>query len=64
MVTSHFMEEAEYCDRLAIMYGGRIIATGTPEGLRRRHRRPDLPDPTLEDAFVSLIERFDMEYGS
>lgn len=64
MVTSHFMEEAEYCDRLAIMYGGRIIATGTPEGLKSRHRRPDLPDPTLEDAFVSLIEEFDADRGS
>jgi drug efflux transport system ATP-binding protein len=59
MVTTHFMEEAEYCDRIGIIYRGRLAAVGTPEDLRKEHRRPDLPDPSLEEAFVDLIERYD-----
>jgi ABC-2 type transport system ATP-binding protein len=38
-VTTHYMEEAEYCHRLALMYRGKIIALGTPAELKRR---PDL----------------------
>ncbi|SKA33922.1 ABC-2 type transport system ATP-binding protein [Enhydrobacter aerosaccus] len=56
LVTSHFMDEAEYCDRLAIVYGGRMIAMGSPDDLKRRFVSDTLPDPTLEDAFVALIE--------
>jgi ABC-2 type transport system ATP-binding protein len=55
LVTSHFMEEAEYCDRLGIVDAGRLVATGTPASLRERVRTPDLPDPTLEDAFIALV---------
>ncbi len=55
LVTSHFMDEAEYCDRLAIISGGRMIATGTPASLRARVRSDALPDPTLEDAFITLV---------
>ncbi len=54
LVTSHFMDEAEYCDRLAIVSAGKIIVTGTPADLRARVRTPALPDPTLEDAFITL----------
>jgi ABC-2 type transport system ATP-binding protein len=56
LVTSHFMEEAEYCDRLAIINAGRVAAAGTPGELRARVRSKDLPDPTLEDAFIKLVE--------
>ncbi|HTX59851.1 MAG TPA: ABC transporter ATP-binding protein, partial [Verrucomicrobiae bacterium] len=35
MVTTHYLDEAEHCDRLALMYGGRILARGTPESLKR-----------------------------
>ena len=56
LVTSHFMDEAEYCDRLGIITAGRLIATDTPAGLRARARGPDLPAPTLEDAFIRLVE--------
>ncbi len=54
LVTSHFMDEAEYCDRLAIVNAGRIVVTGTPADLRARVRTAALPDPTLEDAFIAL----------
>jgi len=62
LVTSHFMEEAEFCDRLAIAYRGSLIATGTPDALKRRFATPTLPEPTLEDAFVALIEDHDREH--
>jgi ABC-2 type transport system ATP-binding protein len=55
LVTSQFMDEAEYCDRLAIVSTGKIIVTGTPAELRARVRTPALPDPTLEDAFITLV---------
>ncbi|MGP1683300.1 MAG: ATP-binding cassette domain-containing protein, partial [Giesbergeria sp.] len=56
MVTTHFMEEAEYCDRLAIMAAGEILTIGTPDAIKRHARTQDLPDPTMEDAFIGLIE--------
>jgi ABC-2 type transport system ATP-binding protein len=56
LVTTHFMEEAEYCDRLAIMAAGRILALDEPAAIKGRARRADRPAPSLEDAFVQLIE--------
>jgi ABC-2 type transport system ATP-binding protein len=56
MVTTHFMEEAEYCDRLAIMADGEILALGTPEEIKQRQRTAEHPEPTMEDAFIALIE--------
>ena len=51
------MDEAEYCDRLAIVDAGHVIATGTPASLRETVRSAALPDPTLEDAFIELVDR-------
>ncbi|MEJ1977125.1 MAG: ATP-binding cassette domain-containing protein [Acetobacteraceae bacterium] len=56
LVTSHFMDEAEYCDRLAIINRGQLVATGTPAALRAQARTPALPEPTLEDAFIALVQ--------
>jgi ABC-2 type transport system ATP-binding protein len=56
MVTTHFMEEAEYCDRLAIMDDGEILALGTPAEIKRSQRTETCPEPTLDDAFIALIE--------
>ena len=56
MVTTHFMEEAEYCDRLAIMADGEILALGTPEEIKNQQRSAQRPGPTMEDAFIALIE--------
>lgn len=56
MVTTHFMEEAEYCDRLAIMVSGDILTIGTPTAIKQQARSESLPDPTMEDAFIGLIE--------
>ncbi len=41
-VTTHYMDEAEYCDRLALMYQGRKIAEGTPDALKRERMRGDV----------------------
>jgi ABC-2 type transport system ATP-binding protein len=56
MVTTHFMEEAEYCDRLAIMVAGEILTIGTPAAIKLQARTETAPDPTMEDAFIGLIE--------
>jgi len=62
LVTTHFMDEAEYCDRLCIMYRGKLVALGSPDELRDGYRSPELPDPTLDDAFVALIEAHEQEH--
>jgi ABC-2 type transport system ATP-binding protein len=59
LVTTHFMDEAEYCDRIALIYRGRIIALGHPDELKKGARTSALQDPSMEDAFVALIRRFD-----
>ena len=56
LVTTHFMEEADYCDRLAIMAEGRVLMEGTPRRIRQEARTPDHPDPTMEEAFIHLIQ--------
>jgi len=56
LVTTHFMEEAEYCNHLVLMSLGEILAQGTPVEIKAKVRRPDLPNPSMEDAFISLIE--------
>jgi ABC-2 type transport system ATP-binding protein len=51
LVSSHVMDEAERCDELVLMRQGRIVATGSPDDLRRETGKPD-----LEDAFLALAE--------
>ena len=56
MVTTHFMDEAEYCDRVALINRGRCIAIDKPEALQASIKSDALPNPTLEDAFIALVE--------
>ena len=49
-VTTHYMDEAEYCGRISIMYAGGILALDSPTGLKRRYGLD-----TMDDVFVSLI---------
>ena len=56
LITTHFMEEAEYCDRLVIMAEGEILAAGTPEDIKARHREGSREEPSMEDAFIALIK--------
>ncbi|MEJ2344222.1 MAG: ATP-binding cassette domain-containing protein [Gammaproteobacteria bacterium] len=57
LVTTHFMEEAEYCDRLAIMDAGEILALGTPEAIKAGCHDGQHPQPSLEDAFIQLLQQ-------
>ena len=59
LVTTHFMDEAEYCDRIALIYRGETIAVGTPDDLKQMIKTETHSDPTLEDAFIALIEKSD-----
>jgi ABC-2 type transport system ATP-binding protein len=61
MVTTHYMDEAEYCDRIALIYKGQNIATGTPDDLKNKASREDETSPSLEEAFINLIQRHDEE---
>ncbi len=61
MVTTHFMEEAEYCDRLAIMAAGEILTMGTPSEIKAQARSGAMPEPTMEDAFVELIKAHEQQ---
>ncbi len=59
LVTTHFMEEAEYCDRLVIMAQGEILGQGTPEEMKAPFRTPQEPEPSMEDVFIAMIEHHD-----
>ncbi len=60
LVTTHFMDEAEYCDDVSLIYRGHQIATGTPDALKASAGELDGRDnPTMEDAFIALIEEHD-----
>jgi ABC-2 type transport system ATP-binding protein len=61
MVTTHFMDEAEYCDRIGLVYRGQMIAVGPPDELKREAASAAMPDPSMEDAFIALVERHDAE---
>ena len=52
VVTTHYMDEAERCERLAMLWRGRLVAVGTPAEIEQQ-----LGAPTLEDAFIALQEK-------
>ncbi|MEW6740787.1 MAG: ATP-binding cassette domain-containing protein [Nitrospirota bacterium] len=54
-VTTHYMDEADYCDRLALIYRGKIIAEGTPNELRREHMKQNVLEIEV-DRFVEAME--------
>ncbi len=57
LITTHFMDEAEYCDRMIILSQGRILIEGSPAEVRAGARRPEQPDPSMEDAFIHWISQ-------
>jgi ABC-2 type transport system ATP-binding protein len=62
MVTTHFMDEAEYCDRIGLVYRGKLIASGTPDDLKEQAANDEQTDPTMEQAFITLIHQWDKEH--
>ena len=62
LVTTHFMDEANYCDHLVIMEAGRILAAGTPLDMKNLARNDELPDPSMEDAFIYLLNSNDQKH--
>ena len=63
LVTTHFMAEADYCDRLVIMADGEVLAQGTPAELKARFRTDTQSSPSMEDAFVGLIQEHMQDTG-
>ncbi|AOF14444.1 multidrug ABC transporter ATP-binding protein [Yersinia enterocolitica] len=61
MVTTHFMDEAEYCDRIGLVYRGKIIAAGTPDELKQQVATDENPNPSMEEAFIGLVLRYDQQ---
>lgn len=57
LISTHFMDEAQYCDRIALIYRGKIAKLDTPDALRESTR-----SKTLEDAFIQIIEDYGREY--
>ncbi|MFW0884724.1 ABC transporter ATP-binding protein [Candidatus Acidulodesulfobacterium sp. H_13] len=56
-LTTHYIEEAENCDRIAVIDKGKIIAIDTPSELKKSVKSKDGNVPTLSDAFISLVGR-------
>jgi ABC-2 type transport system ATP-binding protein len=57
ILTTHFMDEAENCDRIALIYGGKVINEGAPQALKEQAKSQANQNPTLEDAFIALITK-------
>ncbi len=57
MVTTHFLDEAEYCDRIAIIERGHLLGVGAPNELIREGRAIDPKVQNLEEAFIALLEQ-------
>ncbi len=51
-VTTHYMDEAEYCNRLSIMHDGKIIAIGSPQELKQGYQKK-----SIEDVFIDLVKK-------
>jgi ABC-2 type transport system ATP-binding protein len=62
VVTTHFMDEAEYCDRIGLVYKSNLIKLGTPDELKASVATKECPSPTLEDAFIHLIEEYERNH--
>ena len=57
IITTHFMEEAEYCDRIVIQDAGRLLALGTPQQVRTQADASAGRTMSMEDAFIGIVEQ-------
>ncbi|MDR2459002.1 MAG: ATP-binding cassette domain-containing protein [Holosporales bacterium] len=61
VITTHFMDEAENCDEIAMIYKGKIRAVGSPDEIKAACT--DVPEPTLNHAFIKIVSDVDREAG-
>ena len=54
IITTHFMDEAEYCDRMMIQDHGELLVLGRPSDIRRRMH---LPDADMNEIFIAIVEQ-------
>lgn len=52
IITTHFMDEAEYCDHIMIQDQGKMLILGTPEEVRNRGGK----NLTMNEAFIAIVE--------
>jgi drug efflux transport system ATP-binding protein len=57
VITTHFMDEAEYCDRIGLVNQGKLIRIGTPDALKEEVKSENFKSPSLEDAFIELSKK-------
>lgn len=63
VITTHFMEEAEYCDRVVIQDAGRILAMGTPLEIRQQAGNTQGDQIAMEQAFIDIVEHARRQSG-
>lgn len=54
IITTHFMEEAEYCDRMMIQDHGKLLAIGTPQHIREENVNDEA---TMNEVFITIVEK-------
>ncbi|OZI37341.1 ABC transporter ATP-binding protein [Bordetella genomosp. 10] len=57
VITTHFMEEAEYCDRIVIQDAGKLLALGTPAEVRAQAGETPAHKLDMEQAFIGIVEQ-------
>ena len=57
IITTHFMEEAEYCDRIAIQDAGLMLALGTPREVREQAGGAQAATMDMNSAFIAIVEQ-------
>ncbi|MBR4632996.1 MAG: ABC transporter ATP-binding protein [Elusimicrobia bacterium] len=57
LITTHFMDEAEFCDRISLFYRGQTIAIGTPKELKEKASAKN-----MEETFINLIKESEVKY--
>lgn len=57
LITTHFMDEAQFCNRISMIFKGKTLVTDTPDNLKKLAASESKPEPTMQDAFIELILR-------
>ncbi len=57
LITTHFMDEAQFCNRISMIFKGKTLVTDTPDNLKKLAASEKNPKPTMQDAFIELILR-------